>query len=337
LEFGGSDLASSITSHRDRLSACIAGEEVDRPAVALWRHFPVDDQTPDTLAAATINFQRDFDFDLVKVSPSSSFCIRDWGAKDEWRGLPEGTRDYTYRVVQHPEDWGMLPVLDPNKGSLSRQIECLNLIAAELGGEVPIIQTIFSPLAQAKNLVGPDNLMVHVRRYPQAFKAGLEIITESTRRFIDITRQTGIDGIFYAVQHAQYSLLSEDEYKIFGRPFDLQVLDAAQDFWVNMLHLHGTQIMFDDFTQYPVQIINWHDRETPPSLAEAKKKFDGALCGGLRRWETMVLGTPEEVSAEAQEAIHTSGSKRLILGTGCVMPTIVPRGNILAARQSVER
>lgn len=330
-------MASNVTSHRDRLSACIAGDEVDRPAVALWRHFPVDDQSPDTLAEATINFQRDFDFDLVKVSPSSSYCIRDWGAKDEWRGLPEGTRDYTYRVVQHPEDWEKLPVLDPNKGSLSRQIECLSMIAAELGREVPIIQTIFSPLAQAKNLVGPDQLLIHMRRFPEALKVGLDIITKSTQRFVEATRQTGIDGIFFAVQHAQFSLLSEDEYKIFGRPYDLQVFDAAQDFWLNMLHLHGGQIMFDDFIQYPVQIINWHDRETPPSLAEAKEKFPGALCGGLRRWETMVLGTPETVRTEAQEAIQFSGSQGLILGTGCVMPTIVPRGNILAARQSVER
>ena len=330
-------MASSIASHRERLEVCISGGELDRSAIALWRHFPVDDQSPVTLAEATVNFQRDFDFDLVKVSPSSSFCIRDWGAKDEWRGLPEGTRDYTVRVVQHPEDWERLHVLDPYNGSLSAQIECLRLIAAELGGEVPIIQTIFSPLAQAKNLVGPDNLLIHVRRYPQALKSGLEIIAESTQRFIEAARQTGIDGIFYAVQHAQYSLFSESEYEIYGRSYDLQVLDAAQDLWLNMLHLHGKQIMFKDFLDYPVAIINWHDRETPPSLAEAKKKFSGALCGGLRRWQTMVLGTPDSVTAEAEDAIQSTAGQKLILGTGCVMPTIVPRGNILAARQSVEK
>lgn len=330
-------MASGIVSHRERLEACISGGMVDRPAIALWRHFPVDDQAPENLAEATVDFQRAFDFDLVKVSPSSSFCIRDWGAKDEWRGLAEGTRDYTHRVVQRPEDWGRLPVLDPYQGSIAGQIECLRLVAAELGGEVPIIQTIFSPLAQAKNLVGPENLLLHVRRYPQALKSGLKIIAESTQRFIDAAHQTGIDGIFYAVQHAQYSLFSEDEYEVFGRFYDLQVLEAAQDLWLNMLHIHGTQIMFDELLDYPVAIINWHDRETPPSLAEAKKKFSGALCGGLRRWDSMVLGTPESIIAEAEDAIQATEGQRLILGTGCVMPTIVPRGNILAARQSVEK
>ena len=53
-------------SHRQRLETCLSGEKPDRPPVALWRHFPVDDQTPDGLASATVKFQRDYDFDLVK-------------------------------------------------------------------------------------------------------------------------------------------------------------------------------------------------------------------------------------------------------------------------------
>jgi uroporphyrinogen decarboxylase len=88
--------------------------------------------------------------------------------------------------------------------------------------------------------------------------------------------------------------------------------------------------------EYPFGIINWHDRESPPSLSEARGKFSGALCGGLRRQETMVLGSPEQVRAEARDAIQQTSGRGLILGTGCVMPTIVPRGNIIAARQSVE-
>ena len=110
-------------NHRERLEASIANETVDRPAIALWRHFPVDDQSPDSLAEATISFQRDFDFDLVKVTPASSYCVRDWGAVDEWRGAAEGTREYTRRVIQNPEDWENLAVLDPLKGSLGAQLE----------------------------------------------------------------------------------------------------------------------------------------------------------------------------------------------------------------------
>ena len=37
-------------TRRERLLATFAGEPVDRPAVALWRHFPGDDQRPADLA-----------------------------------------------------------------------------------------------------------------------------------------------------------------------------------------------------------------------------------------------------------------------------------------------
>jgi uroporphyrinogen decarboxylase len=329
-------LASNKMNHYERIEACIANEAVDRPAVALWRHFPVDDQSSKNLAEATIDFQRAYDFDLVKVTPASSFCIRDWGAKDEWQGASEGTREYTHRVIQHPADWENLRVLDPTKGHLAAQLDCLSIIVSEIGEEVPVIQTVFNPLAQAKNLVGADNLSFHLRRNSQEVKMGLRIIAESIQRFIEAVKKVGAAGIFYAVQHAQYSLLSEEEYDEFGRSFDMRALESAHDFNFNMLHLHGRQVMFDRFLDYPVAIMNWHDRETPPSLAEAKDQFSGALCGGLRRKETMVLGTPEQIISEADEAFQQTGGVGLILGTGCVMPTIVPRGNIIAARNSVE-
>lgn len=103
-----------MLTHRERLRACLAGDPaLDRPPVALWRHFPVDDQSPDLLAAATGNYQKQFDFDLVKVTPASSFCLRDWGVEDTWEGDAEGTRRYTKRVIIKPSDWELLPVLTP--------------------------------------------------------------------------------------------------------------------------------------------------------------------------------------------------------------------------------
>jgi uroporphyrinogen decarboxylase len=304
--------------------------------VALWRHFPVDDQTPDGLAASTLNFQQLFDFDLVKVTPASSFCLRDWGVEDAWRGATEGTREYTNRRIKEPEDWGRLELLDPYRGYLSEQLTCLDLINSQLGADTPVLQTIFNPLSQAKNLVGGNQLIVHLRKYPAAVHEGLKIITEVIMRFIEAAKKTGIAGIFYALQHANYGLLTEQEYREFGCAYDLIILEAARDLWLNMLHLHGDEVMFDLVAGYPVQAINWHDRDTEPSLAEAKKRFEGVVCGGLQREETMVLGSPERVMVEATDAIWATKGERFILGTGCVLSTIAPRANILAARQAVE-
>jgi uroporphyrinogen decarboxylase len=329
-------MAKKSLTHRARLETCLAGGIPDRIPVALWRHFPMDDQTSEGLAAATSNFQHLYDFDLIKVTPSSSFCLKDWGVEDRWAGNPEGTRDYLKHVIHQPDDWNHLSILDPKQGHLGGQLACLKLLVGEFDQETPILQTIFSPLSQAKNLVGAEMLLVHMRSEPDALHAGLKTITETTVRFIELAALTGISGFFYAVQHAQFGLLTSHEFETFGKYYDLQVLKAAQRLWLNLLHLHGEHIMFDLAVDYPVSIINWHDRQTSPTLKEGLARFKGAVCGGLRQWETLALGTSEQVRNEAIDAIYDTGGKRFILGTGCVMPVISPYGNIKTARQVVD-
>ena len=324
-----------MTTHKERIQACLNAEIVDRTPVALWRHFPVDDQDPKLLAEATLNFQNTYDFDLVKVTPASSFCARDWGVTDEWVGDTEGTRRYTRRVIHEPQDWENLPGLDPTAPYLAGQLDCLRFIRAGLEPETPLLQTIFSPLAQAKNLAGNDLLITHLRLYPEAVMKGLETIAETTRRFVEASLETGIDGVFYAIQHAQASILTLEEYQTFGLLQDQRVLEPAQALWCNLLHLHGHNVYFSLLDSFQFQIANWHDRETFPSLTEAQKLFTGVLCGGMRQ-DTLVYEGASEVQSEAADAIDQTQGKRFILGTGCVVPVIASHGNILAARKSVE-
>lgn len=323
-------------THRERLEITLSGEKPDRIPIALWQHFPVDDQNPITLAEATIAFQKQYDFDLIKVMPASSFCLKDWGAADEWRGNTEGTRDYTTRVIRHPDDWETLPILDPQKGFLGQQLQCLALLQDRFAGHSPILQTIFNPLSQAKNLVGSETLRTHLRKYPEFVHQGLQRIQETTLRFIEAAIHIGIDGIFFAIQHASYHEMTESEYVEFGTAYDLPLLDAAGDLWINMAHIHGKAIMFDLIADYPVHILNWHDRETPPTLAEGITRFPGTVCGGISRIESLELGSPNKIHEEAMKAIEQTGGKRLILGTGCVLPLTTPYGNIMAVRNAAE-
>ncbi len=321
---------------RQRLEAVLHGEPADRVPAALWRHFPGDDQDPQALAAAHAAFQREFDFDFLKVSPASSFCVEDWGAEHYYDGNPEGARRYSRRVVQEPADWYRLEELDATQGALGRQLHCLRRLAKELP-ETPLVQTVFNPLSQARYLAGDERMLIHMRTHPQALLAGLEIITRTTVRFVEEVTAAGAAGIFLAVQSASYRIMSEEEYRRFGRPFDLRVLEAlGRRAWFSVLHIHGQDIMFDLLADYPVQAVNWHDRQTPPALSEALTRTRAALIGGLRQWETMVCGTPVDVQREAADAIAQTGGRRFILGTGCVTPVVAPTINIRAARQAVE-
>jgi uroporphyrinogen decarboxylase len=322
---------------RERLEKTIQGERVDRVPVALWRHWPGDDQRAADLAEALVDFQRRWDFDFVKVTPASSYCIADYGVQDRWVGHLEGTREYVRRAVQRSLDWTELRVLDPSRGSLGRQLETLRLLKEAFGTETPFIMTIFSPLAQAKNIAGPATLIEHMRTAPDRLKTGLNTITDSTLRFIDAIRRSGVSGIFYAVQHASYAVMSESEFAEFGRPYDMRILEALpDDWWLNMVHLHGDAPMFDLVAEYPVQILNWHDRETGLELSEGSLKFKGAVSGGLGRWDPMHNGTPVEVRAQARQAIEQMNNRRLLLSTGCVIMTTTPTSNIRAVREVVE-
>lgn len=323
-------------SHRERITRTLSGEAVDRIPVALWRHFPVEDQTAGGLANAVVYFQERYDFDFVKITPASSFCVKDWGAVDQWNGNPEGSCEYVKFPVQHFEDWKKIQPISVNYGALGEQLECIKLIRKHLPSDTPIIQTIFNPLSQAKNLVGKNNLAAHIRLCAEDLKAALNVITQTTIEFIKVAKTLGIDGIFFAIQHAQASVLSPAEYDEFGIPYDLEILNHVNDLWLNVAHLHGSEIYFGKLSQYPVDVLNWHDLETPPDLGTAKLLFPGTVCGGLRQWETLVNGNPDMVTREALESIERAGSSRFILGTGCVLPITAPHSNILAARKAVE-
>lgn len=322
---------------RERIEKTIAGEKADRVAVSMWRHWPNDDQKAEWLAASLIDFQQRWDWDFVKVSPADSYPLNDYGTADEWTGTVEGVRKYVQRAVVAPEDWRNLRTLDPTAGSLGEQLRTLDLLREGLPADTPAIQTVFSPLAQAKNIVGPDEVTRHMRQYPDEFRAGLETITENTLRYIDAMRNKGLAGIYYAVQLATYYDMSEDEYREFGRPYDLRILEALpESWWFNMMHIHSLAPMFDLLADYPVQAVNWHDRESEPSLAQGMTKISGAVSGGLGAWDAMNTGTPDAVRDQALDAIEQTGGQRLVLSTGCVMMTTTPVANIRTVRELVE-
>jgi uroporphyrinogen decarboxylase len=224
-------------------------------------------------------------------------------------------------------------VLDPSSHHLACQLESIRLIRDRIGAETPILQTVFNPLSQAKHLAGEATLEAHLREHPRAVQSGLGVITESTHNFIEAVAGLGVDGIFYAVQHAQKAVMPEDEFVRLSKESDMLLLQAAGSLWCNMLHVHGEQIYFESFRDYPAQIINWHDRETGPALSEAGSVWPRAMCGGLNRL-SLVYGTAEDVTKDAVDALATSGRNRLVLSTGCVVPVIAPHGNLMAARQA---
>lgn len=316
--------------HWARIEAAIAGRPADRVPVALWRHFPVDDQDPARLAARTLGWQQKWDFDLVKFMPSGTYSVEDWGAKSVFEGAANGARAISDPGVKRAADWRRLPRLDPRKGVLGAQNDALARAAKELRGSAPILQTVFSPLTTARKLAG-EALLEHLRSEPDAVDAGLRAITDTTIDFALAALEAGAHGLFFATQLATTDVLTVADYQRFGVRFDLEVFKALEKKTrVNMLHVHGENIMFDLLASYPVEMINWHDRLTAPSLAIALSKFKGAVVGGVEERGLLVSGSAPEVRAQVRDAIEQTGGRRLVVGPGCVAAIAAPEQNIRA-------
>lgn len=317
--------------HWGRVERALAGEASDRPPIALWRHFPEDDQRADALAERTVSWQRRWAFDLVKFMPSGTYGVEDFGAVSAWQGQANGARTVVKPAVARTEDWASIRDVDVRRGSYGRQNEALRAAARELGGSVPILQTVFSPITTARKL-STDRLYADLRRSPDAVHRALRVITDATIRFALDALDAGAHGIFFATQQASWRLLNADEFERFGRAYDLEVFAALKGkARLNMLHVHGDDIMFDTLARYPAEMLNWHDRTAEPDLRGAFPRFPGLLVGGVNEYGALQRSDLGGVASEVRDAIAQTGGRRLMLGPGCVVPISVTDAAIEAA------
>ncbi len=324
----------------DRIEAALHGGEVDRVPISLWKNYHLQDRAPRRLAELTVAFHHQFDTDLIKLTPTPLYPIQDYGATIRF-----GTDDKTgpvavCPVVESPEAWENLPRLDVTKGALGRELEAIQHVAGLLEGSVPLLMTIYSPLTVAYKMFGGrtlgDQLVRHLREWPRQVHAGLSMLCDTVCDYAAACLDAGASGMFFATQMATYDLMTRREYEEFGVGYDLRVLASlAGRSRVTMLHICEQNIMFDLVADYPVDVINWADRPSGPSLAQARKMTSKALAGGLSL-ETLLNGTEEDVLAEAGDASAQAGRIRFLLAPGCVIKGASPDANLLAARRAVE-
>jgi uroporphyrinogen decarboxylase len=325
-------------SHWERIGAALAGEAVDRPPICLWRHWPIEDESAESLAEAMIRWQREYDWDLVKHAPTGNYVLYDWGGEtiyvpEESRGL--GVSKVTRRAVESITDWPELAQLDVTQGHLGQQLEAVRIVAEALNGEVPILQTIFSPLNIAAKLAG-ELAHVSLREHGDLYKQGLYIIAETMARFACESVRAGADGIIYSAPLNQ-GLYSEEQYQEFGEPYDRLILETVRPEAQIIIGLaSGPGSNLRRVSSYPVDGINWHDRIGGPALAEARALFPGLLMGGINERRTLLYGPASEIRAEIREAINQTGGRGLLVAPGSAPYTDTPSPHFWAARKFVE-
>ena len=264
------------------------------------------------------------------------YPVLDYGVEVQLSDDSIGTTRFAAGSVQEPADWQRLPEVSPTRGVLAREVEVVRRVRAALGPDTPIIQTIFGPLTIADKVLGGKTADA-IDQDATALRQALARLTDDVMAFGRACLEAGADGFFFATEHAARGALPDGAYERFGVPYDVKVLEALREgSSCTILHMHGPEPFFELADRYPIDGVNWHDRETPPSLRQALDRTKRGLVAGIERMAAIAKGSPEEAAAEVRDAVAQTGARRLIVAPGCVVPYQTPEANLLAARRAVE-
>jgi uroporphyrinogen decarboxylase len=328
----------SEMSKRERVMAALRGDEVDRPPVSFWGHDFLREWSAQGLADAMLESVREYDYDYLKVNPRATYYAEAWGCRfrpsNDAARAPEGES----WVVRDAADLKKIEPVDGTSGVFAEQLAALHQIGAGLGGEVPFVQTVFSPLSVVGRLTEDrDAVKGWIAREPEPLHSALAAVTETLAGYARACLDSGAEGIFLpTTEWGTFDALDWQKYETFGRPYDLRVLEAVAGAPFNILHVCRPNNMLAELLDYPVAALNWADRASGNlSLREAQAKTGKAVMGGIDERHTLLEGPPGSVSSRALDAVEQTGGRRFLLAPGCSISPQTPAANIHAAVQAV--
>jgi uroporphyrinogen decarboxylase len=325
---------------RERLEQTLSGGNPDRVPVSLWRHWPGDDQRAADFARYTVGFQWAYDWDFIKLTPFSAYMTADYGLHTQWGSHVGadlfGDRTIVKRRIDRSLDWTEIRTLDPSRGELAKHLDAIRLLSDALANDpdpAPVMTTLYSPLTQAIQLAGVQNVLRDMRSAPDRLQSGLNVITESTLRFIAELRRLDVAGVYYVMDSARYDICSLDEYQAFAQPYDQKLWDSFPDkWWLNILSLSETLPMLDMAMKLHPPIL--HYDLNVDDLSRVRGQFDRVLCGGLTR-EQLHADSPTIGREAARSILDEMNRRRLILSASSAVYISTPRANLRVIREIV--
>ena len=325
-----SSLAPSGYEKRERVQAAISGQSVDRPPVCFWHHF-APNGSGGNMAQDTVNFfARQFDLDIAKIMSDVPYP------------MPR-------KAIGKPADWSS--VLDWGSADntfVRSYVSAVRQVRSILGPAYPLIVTVYSPTTWAllfcDDLGKRSRFLEDLDRAPSLLHGAMANIALNLRRLATACIEAGADGIFLSC-HGCDPAIPRELYNEIARPYDLMVLQGAQDGWLNLLHAHTDhpEIRIEDFLDFPVKAISWADIRTGRSIASIRALTDKCLMAGWDRVSPLLTDENmdfDDIVAtwtdEAREAVKQAGGRGIILAPGCSVPNLSTRKALAAYRKAVD-
>lgn len=324
---------------RERVWDALRGQPVDRPPVSFWGHVYHRESGAAELVEATLESWREYRWDWVKLNPRKHYHVEPWGVRYRYSGVPGEKPRLAEWPIRAGDDWARIRPQRPDAAALGEQVEAVRLLRRALPADVPIVETVFTPLAVLGEMVEtPQELRRHLDTHPGPVRGALEAVTATWVPFVRELLRAGADGIYFAtVDWASGDLLTSAQHRAWSRPWDLRVLEAAAGAPFNVLHVCKRNNLLFELADYPVAAFSWAATDPGnPSLAQALDRLPGAVMGGVSQDGALQAASPGPALAELHAARAGTGGRRWLAAPGCSIPPGTPAANLRALRDAVE-
>ncbi|MGV3650086.1 MAG: uroporphyrinogen decarboxylase family protein [Devosia sp.] len=294
---------------KERLDAVIAGQEADRIPASVWFHFGTEHLPPPAVAQLHAQYQRAYGWDFLKVMADYRLPVPD-------AAFAGDSLDLDALLAQ--TDW---------ESPFLAQLACLGHLAADVGGAVPLIDTIYSPWMQLLRHVGRDQRETLLTD-PARTGALLDRLTDVTCSHLDRLRAHGVYGIFFATSAA---CSAEADASALQQARDMRILVHAHGL-ARILHLHGSGLALDRVAAYPREVLHCDDHDPASPDLEAQRRagalaiMGGLPSAGLTRLSRVAL------RRTMANAVALAGPEGLILAPGCSVSPSIAAGSLSTIR-----
>lgn len=295
----------------ERVRAALAGAEVDRVPASFWFHFTRDKARGEASVKAHLDYYRESGIDFLKIM-----------------------NEHPYQAnvdIKTPADWRQVRPAPLSSSFYQGQLDEIKRLVDALQGECLTVTTIFGPFSEG-NHTANNMVTEHLKADPEAVNQGLAAIAESLAEFAGACVEAGASGIYYSAQGGEEDRFSEEEFLNYIKPHDLTVLNAVRDQGeFHLLHICKDRIRLNLYADYPSHAVNWAATKHNLSLKEGHELFKRPVVGGMGDRGIIVDGSPEAIQGAVQEIIADFGSRGLMIGADCTLPTDIDVNNIRLA------
>ena len=323
----------------ERVTACLNHQEADRIPVypltnsisRIYCGIDYEEWTKneEKCAESIIRATDELDLDVICSLVDLSVEAADWGMKMRYPKEDAAGPERGDHFVKSAEDFEKVVKLDPTKTPrMSGHIKLVKMLYDARGQEKPIVAFVFGPLGILSMLTGLSELILFMKRQPEAVHKALRNITDTLKDYCTaLIDDAHCHAVMFDTLYASGTIMRASMWDEWEGPYiqELAELVHGKNTMV-MIHNCGERIYFKEQIErmHPQAISTLYVPADCTTLEEMKEKYgDQVTIIGMVPPPMIHEGDENAVRAECRreiDALKKNGG--FILSTGCEYPSM---------------